>query len=48
MNNKTNDSANEIGGYQWPAVFEYKADDADTDQVSFSAAPIIIAEGYHI
>lgn len=28
MNNKTNDSANEIGGYQWPAVFEYKADDA--------------------
>ena len=28
MNNKRNDSATEIGGYQWPAVFEYKADDA--------------------
>ena len=28
MNNKRNDSVTEFGGYQWPAVFEYKADDA--------------------
>jgi len=28
MNNDTNDPANEMGGFQWPAVFEYKADDA--------------------
>lgn len=28
MNNKRNDSVTELGGYQWPAVFEYKADDA--------------------
>lgn len=28
MNYKTNDPANEMGGFLWPAVFEYKADDA--------------------
>ena len=28
MNNKRNDSVTELGGYQWPAVFEYKANDA--------------------